>query len=161
MSGARVSASPTITVDFSANPIPVATSLSPSAVVFGGPSFTLTVNGSKFLPTSVVRWNGVDKPTTFVSAAKLQAPIDASDIAAVGTAQITVFSPSPAGGTSSALTLRINLRAVLAVFTTSRAGWLGDCHADERMGRRIDWIALAPNGAPDTTYIQYICSVQA
>ena len=35
--------------------------------------------------------------------------IPASDIAAAGTAQVTVFNPSPGGGTSAALTFTINL----------------------------------------------------
>jgi hypothetical protein len=38
----------------------------------------------------------------------LRAAIPASDIATAGTAQVTVFTPAPGGGTSNALTLTIN-----------------------------------------------------
>jgi hypothetical protein len=55
-----------------------------------------------------VRWNGADRPTTFVSANQLQAQIPATDILSAGTAQVTVFTPTPGGGTSSARTVNIN-----------------------------------------------------
>src|SRR5258708_20439159 len=64
VNGSRVSASPTITGGPSVNPIPVATSLSPSAVIFGGPSFTLTVNGRNFPPTSPSPHNTSANPPT-------------------------------------------------------------------------------------------------
>ena len=95
-------------IDPTPYPAPVASSLSPSAVIAGDPDFSLTVNGSGFVYGSVVRWNGDDRPTAFVSASKLIASIAASDIVAAGTAAITVFTPTPGGGTSSALTISIN-----------------------------------------------------
>ena len=84
------------------------TSLSPAAVIAGDPAFELTVNGANFVGSSVVRWNGADRTTTFQSSTVLTASISASDIASSGTAQVTVFTPAPGGGTSSALTLDIN-----------------------------------------------------
>jgi hypothetical protein len=85
----------------------VLTSISPTSASVGGPAFTLTVNGSRFISSSKVRWSGSDHTTTFVSANKLTASIPASDIATSGTASVTVFNPSPGGGTSSAKTLSI------------------------------------------------------
>jgi hypothetical protein len=55
-----------------------------------------------------VRWNGSNRTTTFVSSTQLTATIPASDIAVAGTAQVTVFTPTPGGGTSSAQTFTIN-----------------------------------------------------
>ena len=41
------------------NPVPfVNNPLVPTSVAPGGPSFTLTVNGTDFVPGSVVNWNG-------------------------------------------------------------------------------------------------------
>jgi glucose/arabinose dehydrogenase len=96
-------------IDPSPYPVPGAASLSPAAVIAGDPGFTLTVNGSAFVYGSVVRWNGSDRPTTFVLASKLTAAIPASDITSAGAASVTVFTPLPGGGTSGALTLNINL----------------------------------------------------
>ena len=85
----------------SKNPVPVLTSVSPTAAVAGGAAFTLTANGAGFVSGSAVHWNGAARTTTFVSATQLTAAIPASDIASAGTAQVTVVSPTPGGGTSS------------------------------------------------------------
>ncbi len=90
------------------NPSPAASGLDPAAVIAGDPDFELAVDGAGFVYGSVVRWNGEDRPTTFVSPARLTAAIPAADVAAAGSALVTVFSPAPGGGTSSARTLDIN-----------------------------------------------------
>jgi hypothetical protein len=82
-------------------PAPVASSLSPSSASTGAPGFALTVNGSGFVSSSVVRWNGADRATTFISASQLRAAIAASDIAAAGSVPVGVFTPAPGGGTSA------------------------------------------------------------
>ena len=84
------------------NPVPTITSLSPTSAVEGGQGFTLTVNGTGFINNvSVVRWDGSPRLTTFVSATRLTAQIDASDIVGVGQASVTVFNPAPGGGVSN------------------------------------------------------------
>ena len=90
------------------NPMPTISSISPSTAIAGGPGFTLTITGTNFVSGSVVRWNGSDRTTTFVSGTQLTAAIPASDIAAAGTANVTVFNPAPGGGTSGAATFTIN-----------------------------------------------------
>jgi uncharacterized protein (TIGR03437 family) len=91
------------------NPVPTLASLSPNAAFKGDPAFLLTVTGTNFVPTSVVRWNGANRATTFVSATQLQAAILASDLAAEGMIDVTVFNPTPAGGTSSSVKFAVNL----------------------------------------------------
>ncbi len=88
-------------------PVPTLTSLSPSTAVAGGAAFTLAVSGTNFVSGSVVRWNGADRPTTYVSSTQLTASILASDIVASGIANLTVFNPAPGGGTSAALAFAI------------------------------------------------------
>ncbi len=68
------------------NPIPSITSLSPSSVNAGGASFTLTVNGTNFVPAAVVQWKGVIRTTTFVSSTQLAVTVTGADIASPGTA---------------------------------------------------------------------------
>src|SRR5215471_13641768 len=89
------------------NPSPSLTSISPSTANAGGPGFTLTVTGTSFVSSSVVQVNGASRTTSFVSATQLTDAIPASDIAAAGTLSITVFSPAPGGGTSTALSLTV------------------------------------------------------
>ena len=84
---------------------PTLTFLSPSSAVAGGPAFTLTVNGSNFESVSVVRWNGANRTTTFVSATQLTAAIPAADVAAAGSASVTVANQGET--VSNALTFTI------------------------------------------------------
>src|SRR5207249_3324100 len=50
------------------NPVPTITSISPTSTIAGSGSFTLTVNGTNFVSTSTVNWNGSALATTFVSS---------------------------------------------------------------------------------------------
>jgi hypothetical protein len=143
-------------VDASLNPVPVAQALSPASVFAGGSSLTLAVTGTSFTATSVVRWNGASRPTTFVSASELRAAITASDVATPGTAQVTVFTGAPGGGVSTPLTFTIRTRPALAVSQTSVAGGASvTATLTNGPGGWADWIALAQVGAPLTSYLQY------
>ena len=83
------------------NPLPIITGLNPSSAIPNGPAFTLTVNGTGFIASSMVRWKGVDRTTHYVNSTQLTADIAAADIVAAGTASVTVFNPTPGGGTSN------------------------------------------------------------
>ena len=92
------------------NPIPTLSSLSPSSTTLGGPSFTLTLTGTNFVPGSSILWNNAARAATFVGATQLTADIDAADFNlydGAGTIPIAVVNPAPGGGTSNALTFTL------------------------------------------------------
>lgn len=89
------------------NPTPGITSLSPDQVEQGSPQVTLTVTGSDFVRTSVVRFNGGDRATTYVSATELEATLPATDFIDAGAAQVVVANPAPGGGTSNIVLLTV------------------------------------------------------
>jgi subtilisin family serine protease len=157
VNGVRAATSAPVVTDPTYNRRSSITSLSPASVPAGVSSFTLTVNGSNFVSSSVVRWNGADRPTTYSSATSLQATISASDVAAVGAAQVTVFTPPPGGGTSlTAAPFTIVTRPTLSVdLTTATVGASVTVTLANGLGGGSDWLALAPVGAPDTTYLQW------
>jgi Tol biopolymer transport system component len=147
----------TATNDFSLtviapNPVPAISSLSPSSATAGGAAFTLTVDGSSFVSGATVDWNGSARTTTFVSATQLTAAITASDIAAAGTANVTVVNPSPGGGTSNAVTFTI-IAATAAGFpkivSVSTAGIQGNGDSAETSisgaGRFVAFGSFADN----------------
>jgi len=70
------------------NPVPAIAGLSPASVAAGSSTFTLTVNGTGFVPGSVVRWNGSSRTTAYVNATQLTASIIASDVASAGAAAV-------------------------------------------------------------------------
>jgi FG-GAP-like repeat/Abnormal spindle-like microcephaly-assoc'd, ASPM-SPD-2-Hydin/FG-GAP repeat len=104
-------------VSYAQAPVPfVNQPLVPDATAPGGAGFTLTVNGTGFVPSSVVDWNGSARPTTFVNNSQLTAAIPAADIATAGTAWVTVINPAPGGGASNMafFTVTPNARASVA-----------------------------------------------
>jgi WD40-like Beta Propeller Repeat len=106
--GGGTSGALTFFIDPRANPTPEITALSPAKAMAGGPAFPLTVSdngsgGTGFVSVSVVNWNGQPRATTFVSASTLMAQITKADIAALGTAHVTVTTPAPGGGTSNSV----------------------------------------------------------
>ena len=97
------------------NPVPTIQILFPSCAPAGEPVQLEVVGpypGSNFVTGSVVRWNGSNRPTTSNGSINgLIAQISASDVAAAGTATVTVFNPPPGGGSSNALTFAITTGA--------------------------------------------------
>ena len=148
----RLATSPTVTVPAGA---PVISSLSPAGAPLGGPAFTLTVDGSSFTSASIVRWNGANRATTFMSATQLRASIPASDLAVAGTAQVTVFEPSNA--TSSApRAFSIQSSPVLSVSSTNApSGTPVTVTLTGGFGGAGEWLAFAAVGSPDYSYLQY------
>lgn len=153
----RVATSPPVAVDPALTPPPIVTSLSPSRTFAGGGSFTLTVTGSAFMPSSTVLWNGASRPTTVVNTTQLQATIGATDIASTGTAQVAVLTPSPGGGTSGSLPVTIDVPPSLTPSATSvAAGVALTVTLTGGAGGASDWLAIAPVGAPDVGgYLQW------
>lgn len=83
------------------NPVPSVAWLSPEVVEAGGPDFVLMVVGDQFVQGSRVFWNGVERPTTYVGRSELRAMIPAAEVESPGSAEVTVVSPTPGGGTSA------------------------------------------------------------
>ncbi|HKZ79240.1 MAG TPA: IPT/TIG domain-containing protein [Pyrinomonadaceae bacterium] len=106
------------------NPLPIISNIAPATALQGGPDFLLTVNGTGFVNTSVVTWNGQNRTTNFISSTQLGAQIPAADIAAVSTANVAVINPAPAGGTSNqtSFTIAPNPRLLSILSSTSASG---------------------------------------
>ncbi|HEY3330731.1 MAG TPA: IPT/TIG domain-containing protein [Capsulimonadaceae bacterium] len=113
--GGGVSGTVTLSVD---NAVPVISALSPSTIVAGSASTTVTVTGTGLVSGSTVKLNGDALTTTFVTGGSLKAVIDSTALTTAGPLSITVTAPTPGGGTSAAATLTVNNRVpVLTSFT--------------------------------------------
>jgi hypothetical protein len=89
------------------NITPVLLSVSPQTTQAGTASMSVTISGLNFVQGSTVNWNGSPLPTTFTNSTQLAATIDASLIKNIGSAQITVTTGSPGGGTSGEIPFSI------------------------------------------------------
>jgi hypothetical protein len=90
-------------------------SISPSlADVDEADTFALTAHGVGFTASSVVRWNGSERPTTFVSSTQLTATIYATDVNTLGLYPVAVFDPAPVP--TGTATLPVMFHVVADVF---------------------------------------------
>jgi len=86
------------------------TSISPSRVPAGSPTFTLTINGSGFVAGGTVSWNGSGLgPYTLVSSTQVTIQVPAADVTTAGTmGSIVVSIPTPKTNPSNALAFTVS-----------------------------------------------------
>ena len=102
-----------------ANPTPTIISLSPTSVTAGTASQTLTINGTGFVSSSTVTYNGVAHTATFVSPTRLTISLSVSDQATAGTYAVVVTNPSPGGGASNSVSFTVNPAPTITSVTAS------------------------------------------
>jgi len=160
-------ASNSMNFTISGNLVPAISNLYPSCVPAGEQFIDsvdnqLTVVGTNFVADSVVRWNGSNRPTSSNGSINgLIAQISASDIAAAGTASVTVFNSGPGGGSSNALPFTITTGAaypqMIALDPTGKFAYVmdGGCGFGSYVSMytiNTTTGALATIGPPATTY---------
>jgi YVTN family beta-propeller protein len=156
--------------------VPTISSIFPSCAPLGSlDSFAggLTVSGQDFAANSVVRWNGSDQPTTLYpnsAGGIVTAQISASDIAAAGTAAVTVFNPGSGGGSSNSFAFTITTGAVdpqsIAVDPAGKFAYVASSGCSGGVGGYVSMYtinpttgALASVGPPVTTSEEFTDSV--
>jgi uncharacterized protein len=153
--GGGDSAAATFTVG--ANPLPTISSLSPAGVAPGSATFTLTIDGSNFVPLSVVNWNGAQLTATYVNGSRLMASVPASDVAAAGTANLTVSNPAPGGGDSAVASFAIGANPLPTISSLSPGSIIPGSAAFTLTvdgGNFVPASVVNWNGAPlTTTYV--------
>jgi uncharacterized protein (TIGR03437 family) len=77
------------------------------ATINSGAAATVTVSGANFRADSRVRWNGADRPATFVNATSLRVALSAADLASTGRSTLIVFNPVAGGGLSNAVNVAV------------------------------------------------------
>src|SRR5262249_31440016 len=112
------------------NPAPMIASLSPWSAEEGGSDFLLTVNGSGYVASSVVRWNGEERATIFLSSDQLRAVVSSVDIATAGSAPVTVSNSRPRGGLSDAQTFPVVAATAVARASVDSSGAEGHGPSD-------------------------------
>jgi subtilase family serine protease len=85
------------------NPVPSISSLSPSQLAAGSAGQTLTINGSGFIGTSSVTFNGSPRTVSFINASQLSIPLTTADVASTGNFPVVVSNPAPGGGPSGSV----------------------------------------------------------
>lgn len=91
------------------NATPILSNVSPASVTEGSPSFQIDVVALNAITNSVVMWNQTNLTTSLnKTTGDLVAMVPAKLVAHGGSAELTVFNPSPGGGQSNSLTFYID-----------------------------------------------------
>jgi subtilase family serine protease len=85
------------------NPVPAISSLSPTQLAAGSAGQSLTINGSGFIGTSSVTFNGSPRTVSFINASQLSIPLTTADVASTGNFPVVVSNPAPGGGPSGSV----------------------------------------------------------
>jgi Bacterial Ig-like domain (group 3) len=101
------------------NPVPSISSLSPTQAAAGSAGQTLTVNGSGFIDTTSVTYNGTIHTATLNSASQLSIQLTTADITSTGTFPVIVTNPSPGGGSSSPVDFSVVTGTPTGTFTVT------------------------------------------
>jgi hypothetical protein len=105
-----------------ANPLPEVFAAMPQMIPAGSAQTNITITGRNFIASSKVKWNGVEKTTTYNSAGSLTAVIPASDLVVPANIPITVVTPGPGGGTSSVRYILVGGANLQVETTVTRSG---------------------------------------
>ena len=127
------------------NPVPTITSTSPANKCAGDVAFTLTINGTNFISSSIVQWNGTARTTNFVSSTQLTAAITATNITTAGSFPITVVNGAPGGGTSNSVDFTVNAPPTVALITS------GTTTTNVCVGSAVQLSNSTPGGVWGTT----------
>jgi N-acetylneuraminic acid mutarotase len=96
---------PSAPVDFtvlSGNLAPTIKGLSPASLSTGAAAQTLTINGTGFLTSSTVTFDGIGHSATFLNTSQLTISLTSADLGTPGTYPVVVTNPAPGGGASPA-----------------------------------------------------------
>jgi subtilase family serine protease len=83
------------------NPVPAISSLNPTQVAAGSQIENLYINGTNFLSSSTVTYNGTLHNSSLQSPSQIQIALGPSDVANACQCAVVVTNPSPGGGSSS------------------------------------------------------------
>src|SRR5579862_211519 len=87
---------------------PVVSSISPTKVIAGAATTTLTVNGGGFVKTTVIQLGQVVEPTTFVSSTQVTASIGQSQLATAGMLSVIALNGNETSASGSKVNLEVD-----------------------------------------------------
>ena len=91
------------------NPVPTITlPLVPSSLPAGSAAQTLTINGTGFLTSSTVTFNGTDHAAAYVNATQLTISLTSADLTTAGSYSVKVTNPVPGGGPSNSVVFTVS-----------------------------------------------------
>ena len=107
------------------NPVPAITSLSPTQIAAGSQVPNLFINGTNFMSTSTVTYNGALHNSSLQTPTQIQVALGPSDVAATGSYPVVVTNPGPGGGASAPMNFSIVTGTPTGYFTGNMNATIG------------------------------------
>lgn len=107
------------------NSVPSITSLSPTQIAAGSQVQTLYINGTNFMSSSTVTYNGTLHNSALQTATQLEIALGPSDVAATGQYPVVVLNPAPGGGSSAPVNFNIVTGTPTGYFTANMNATIG------------------------------------
>lgn len=95
------------------NPTPTISSLSPASLPVGSAPQALSINGSGFLASSSVSFNGSSRTATYMNSSQLTIALTSSDLSTAGAFAVIVSNPAPGGGASNAVNFKVTQKIAI------------------------------------------------
>lgn len=145
------------------NPAPDLTALSPLSVLAGAGDTKLDVTGASFVTGSKIVFGGADLVTTWNGSTSLSATIPASLLATSGSVPVTVVSPDPGGGTSSAISFTVSNPDAAITSINPSAAFVGSAAFDMTVSGSgfVNGSSVLFNGTALTTTFQSASKLKA
>jgi hypothetical protein len=145
------------------SPTPTLTGIAPDTATAGRESdLVITLTGANFTQLSKVRWNGTDRPTEYQSATRLRATVTAADLEEARTANVTVHTPPPGGGTTTPIPFIVKSRISGVVGDTIEdelrpSGDIDEFRFDGRAGQEVNVYFQSRSGVgSEDLYLQLL-----
>ena len=117
--------------------MPAVTSLSPAKAAAGSQVQNLYVNGTNFLSTSTVTYNGVLHNSSLQNPTQIQIALATNDVAATGSYPVVVTNPSPGGGSSAPMNFSVVTGTPTGYFTANMNATIGPITHSEQLSIQI------------------------
>ncbi|MSU44799.1 hypothetical protein EXS45_01315 [Candidatus Nomurabacteria bacterium] len=144
----------------STNPSPTINSINPKSSNVGTGTKTITIIGNGFVPSSIARINGSNRPTTFIDSSHLLMQITGNDTynyRSNGGFFIAVFNGLPGGGNSNTAFFTVTNTATSNTTTTKNVNNTVSNFIDENYGNNLASNAIfGSNGILPSGLIQWI-----
>ncbi|MEI7557080.1 Ig-like domain repeat protein [Candidatus Chlorohelix sp.] len=115
-----------ISFDVAPGAVPSITSINPATITVQPTNpIVVTVTGNGFIPSSLVRLNGTNLDTTYISSTTLSAVIPVAQLNTVSVLLFTVFNNTPVGITSNSMVFYVT-SSVVEILSSSTASTAAD-----------------------------------
>jgi hypothetical protein len=144
------------------NGVPTISTLSPASAAVGATSQAVAINGTGFVSTSTVTYNGVAHTATYVNSTQLTISLSASDLATAGIYPVVVTTPAPGGGASTPMNFTVGnaVPTITSIMPRTASAGAGATLVTVKGTKFVSTSTVSFNGVAHTTTFVNVSELQ-